>query len=512
MTPGRATGVGTARSGRLVLVLLLAATLLAAGLRTYSLADDNLWRDEGASLLLSGGATPQEVIRQTAVRDPHPPGYYLALHFWRRAFGSSDAALRAMSVLLGTLAVPAIFLLGRILFGTRVALGAAALMAVMPTSLRFSQEARSYAMLSLLMILAWYFAVRITRGRDRPATLGFALTAVLLPYTHYWGGPILLAVVVIPVMLLWGDRERRRHLWQLLPGVTLTALMLLPWLGIIVRHQMDAASLGEGTVFFGVKPSSFIGAFGRPFGYDLLFGPMGALAVLTGIGCAALVPWLWRQDTPDAPGPCTPGAAWWCVGMLVVPIVVIAAIGQVTTFWIGVRVPNITMVPTAIICGAVVVGLWRRGRAASVALSLVLVVLCAHGAWCWYTAPKRPDWEGIAAVVEAGERPGDVVVTIDSNFIPGIFDHYYSGSLPVLGFSRWIMERDEIVRRARELWPEGGRMWLIVVNPHDSPAVGILRELASDEEHWRIRDRSFYRLGHPSEGRWEAVAAGRGGT
>jgi hypothetical protein len=42
--------------------------------------------------------------------------------------------------------------------------------------------------------------------------------------------------------------------------------------------------------------------------------------------------------------------------------------------------------------------------------------------------------------------------------------------------------------------------------------VGILRELASDEEHWRIRDRSFYRLGHPSEGRWEAVAAGRGGT
>ncbi len=480
---------------RATLILLIAVTLLGAALRMYSLADDNLWRDEGASRAISGRPTVRGVVELTMARDPHPPAYYLTLHFWRQAFGSSDAAMRGLSVLFGTAAIPAIFLVGRALFGTHVGLGAALLMAGMPTSLRYSQEARSYTMLSFLIILAWYFAIRLTRRRDPWAAIGFAITAILLPYTHYWGGPALFAVALISTVPLLVDSEHRWRLWQLAPGLMLSAALFVPWVGVIVHRQMAAAAIGAGAVFFDhVKPSSFMAAFGRPFGYDLLPGPVGAVAVLTGGGCAALVLWLWRGRARVA--------VYWSVGMLLIPVSLIAVIGELTTFWIGVRVPNVTMVPTAVICAAAVAGLWRGRRAAAIALSVLLAALCAQGIWSCYSAPPRPDWEGVAAVIEAEERPGDVIVTITSEFVPETLDHYYSGALPVRGLSRLIFDRGEIIREARRLWPEGGRMWLILDSPLESPAPQALRELASGEQYYRVGCTPFYCLDYPTEANW----------
>lgn len=492
--PGTAQLEPRGRRARGVALLVIAATLLGVGLRMYNLTVDNLWADEIASTVLSGAPTVGEVVEQTAIRDSHPPTYYVMLHLWRRAFGSSDGAIRALSVLLGAAAVPAIYLLSRALFGTSIGVTAAFIMAAMPTGVRFSQEARNYVLLTLLMILAWYFAVRISRGRDRTATVGFALCAVALPWAQYWGGPVLASAVLVYIALLWRDERHRGRLWQLVPGVVLSAVLFLPWIAVIMRHQLTTAA---GGVFPGtVELVSIMGVFARPFGYMLMMTPVGVLALAT---VAASVVVLLVVGTDLRRWPAQDYAVRWSVGMLMLPVVLIAIIGSVTTFWVGIRVPNVTMVPVAVISAAAIVSLWRLRPAAGIALGLTVAFLCATGLWRNYTELDRPDWESITATVQQQERPGDVVVTIDDTFIPQAFERYYGGSLPVRGLSRDIAEPDAIVDSAMRLWGESGRMWLIVVNPADSAAPRVLRELASDEEAFRIGSINFYRLGHPSQ-------------
>lgn len=481
---------------KLSVAVLLAAILLALVLRLYSLADDNLWLDEGASLMLSAGAGPGEVIRDTALHDPHPPGYYLALHLWRNIFGSSDAALRGLSVALSVATVPVLFLLGSALFGRSVGITSAVLLALMPASVRYAQEARSYAMLVLLIALAWLFALRVCRERNLAATAGFALTAMLLPFTHYWGGVALAVIVLLSLFTGMRDAGKRAYLLQLGPGTALSLSLMIAWMAAVLARQMETAAI-TGAAYQLPRASSIMAAFGRPFGYDLLLGPAGVLAIATGLGCATLAWWLWR-DGEGGLDPATPGARWWAIGMLLIPFALIALIGSFTTFWIGVRVPNITLLPTTLLCSAAVVGLWQRRRWAAIVLSIVLAALCGHGLWRWYTAPPRPDWETIAATIEAREQPSDVVVTIDSNFVPELFAHYYDGALEVHGISRDLEDPVEVERAALDIWPDGGRMWLILMHAHDSRAPEIVREMADSEEQFRVGDVRFHLLDYPS--------------
>jgi mannosyltransferase len=133
------------------LVMLLGAALRIRGIGAISLWTDELfsrWYPElfGMRFMWSDGFT----------QEPNPPGYYTILKGWMWLFGTSDAALRGLSALASTLAIPVVYCLGRELFdgdpradGRRVALTGAAIFAVLPMQLHFAQEARTYALLML---------------------------------------------------------------------------------------------------------------------------------------------------------------------------------------------------------------------------------------------------------------------------------------------------------------------------------------------------------------------------
>ena len=484
--PGEmAAAPGQARpSARVTAIALIATVALGATLRLHGLAAENLWTDEGTSLVLSGGDSLVGIIADVAARDSHPPLYQLLLHLWRRAFGSSDFAIRSLSALLGTACVPAIFLVGAALYDRRIGLGAALLMAAMPAAVRFSQEARSYALLSLLAIGLWYLAVQITR-RDRwTDAAGFAFVAVAIVYTHYWGGPVVAAAAIMAVALNVRAPERRRRLIRFLPGLVLMAVGFAPWARVIAQHQLATAQVGTSFTT-GVSLVSLIGVFGRPFGAFLGMTPAGILALLVALASAALV-----AATPGsarAAPPATPGARWWCLGMLVIPVVLIAAIAQVTTFWVGIRMPNLTMVPTAVICAAAVAGLWNaRRRGAAVVLASAVAGLCVAGVWRIYAEPLRPDWEEIAAVIAAHERPGDTVAIVNGAWNVELFERYYRGALPVVGLSNEITDPDRVRAAVRDIWPQGGRIWLILVSSGSSPVEHVMREMSAGEQQFRV--------------------------
>ena len=178
---------------RLLSVVLL---LLAFALRVYRIGEQRVWWDEGWSVWVARFA-PLEILRQTG-HDVHPPLYFQLLHFWRLISGDSEAGLRLLSALLGTLAVALTYSLGRRMArgtlahnpATAAGLLAALLLAVSRFAIAWSQEIRMYALATLLALLAVWAARQFwQRGRARDAALYVAATAAGL-YTLYLFAPV----------------------------------------------------------------------------------------------------------------------------------------------------------------------------------------------------------------------------------------------------------------------------------------------------------------------------------
>ena len=135
-----------------------------------------------------------------------PPLYYYLAWGWERIFGSGETGMRLLPALLGTLLVPATWAAARVTLPARSALIAAALVALSPLLVWYSQEARPYALFVLLATLGFLFFVRILRrapgvpaSRDLVLWSLLSLAAVL---THYF------AVFAVGAQALWLFFER----------------------------------------------------------------------------------------------------------------------------------------------------------------------------------------------------------------------------------------------------------------------------------------------------------------
>jgi mannosyltransferase len=144
-----------------------------------------LWRDEAATKAIAGRS-----VGQIAATMPHDDvvhfAYYLVMHVVIRVFGSSNAALRLPSVL--AMAVAAAFtaliaqrlaLLGERWYAACTGLVAGVVFAVLPAVIRYAQEARSYAIVTMLAAIATFLLLRALEDgrRGRWAAYGAAVFA-----------------------------------------------------------------------------------------------------------------------------------------------------------------------------------------------------------------------------------------------------------------------------------------------------------------------------------------------
>lgn len=174
----------------------LALVMLAGfSLRIADIGRWPLWSDEALTLVIA--QWPYRSLFFAAV-DP-TPGLYYALHKLLLDPTVGAAAARSISLVCGTLLIPATYFLAR---QARVpALFSAALVALSFPLIDYSQEARAYSLLTLLVTLSAASFVQWSRT-GRPAALGATLAAsVLAFYTHFssvfWIGPSVLAILAI---------------------------------------------------------------------------------------------------------------------------------------------------------------------------------------------------------------------------------------------------------------------------------------------------------------------------
>src|SRR5262245_43170904 len=95
-------------------MLALAAAIVVAALllRLYAIGQDELWLDEASSFQI---ATATDFV-DVAVLNNTPPLYYALLRGWIRVLGNSEAAVRSLSAIFGTIFVGAIIWVGWTIF------------------------------------------------------------------------------------------------------------------------------------------------------------------------------------------------------------------------------------------------------------------------------------------------------------------------------------------------------------------------------------------------------------
>ncbi|MFN8451046.1 MAG: glycosyltransferase family 39 protein [Anaerolineae bacterium] len=148
------------------LVLIL---LLATAVRLWGIQAQSIWFDEGWSAYAAAQPTPIDAWRADAT---NPPLYYVLINLAARGFGTSELALRYLSLLLGVLAIPLVYQLARRLAGERAGVYAALLAAASAPLWWAAQEARMYTLLALLILICALAWQRILTSRRAPPGSG----------------------------------------------------------------------------------------------------------------------------------------------------------------------------------------------------------------------------------------------------------------------------------------------------------------------------------------------------
>jgi mannosyltransferase len=188
-SPARASRSGApaaaapARDARWDLALVLLFTLVGFGLRFATIDTKGLWLDEATTVFQTAGTLLQTI--QSQIGGTHPPFFHVLMHIWIYFFGDSETTIRLFATIFGVACIPAAFWAGREVYDRRVGLIAAALLAVSPFQIWYSQEARMYTMLMLFSLLSVGAFVRALEKNSLPTWLTYFAFTLMGAFTQY---------------------------------------------------------------------------------------------------------------------------------------------------------------------------------------------------------------------------------------------------------------------------------------------------------------------------------------
>lgn len=222
----------------IVLILLI---LVAFGVRIYGAGARGLWFDESLSWKLQSFPVPLLIERAGEPTMPHPPLYFISLHFWTHIFGDSEIAMRGLSILAGVATLPILFLFmqelpllswhksGNNLKQSQFAgFMAVSLVALSVLHIHAAQQVRGYTLGVFLLACSNIFFIRLLSLTKSTWSNCFfyAISAAGLCYTHNLGLFSIAAQWGFAILFLW------------LPAL----LKRLPYQSLIKRKDENAFS------------------------------------------------------------------------------------------------------------------------------------------------------------------------------------------------------------------------------------------------------------------------------
>lgn len=168
-----------ARMPVLPALLTLAASLWGIGSASF-------WRDEAATLTATKRSLP-EMIRMLGHVDAVHGTYYLVMWPLAHLFGQSEFVMRLPSAIAMAAAAFGTAVIGRRLVGWQTGLLAGLVFAALPMTSRYGQEARSYALVTAVAVLASYLLVRAIDDAGPRLVWGYGVSLVAVGFLNMFG-------------------------------------------------------------------------------------------------------------------------------------------------------------------------------------------------------------------------------------------------------------------------------------------------------------------------------------
>ncbi len=418
--------------------------VLAAALRFLRLGGQSLWLDEVLSVTRARTILAEGLHAQ--LLNGHGPLYfYLVAPIL--PLEPNEFLLRLPSALFGVGLVLVMYFLGREFGGRRSGLIAAAVTAVSPYAIWYSQEARYVNLFMLLAAISLLCVRRFERGGRRDLFLYVVSTVLML--LSFVGGVFLLLAQNLWVFLFSNARAATLRRWVL--AQALVALVFVPWLirayeiSVNVNLLSDLGSSDfSGAEFKAGYPRSTqpiqMGYAFLVFGVGYSFGPstqdlhhnlslqtvkakalpvMVAVVLIGLVGLAGLVRSL-RQSWRDTV---------LLVLCVVSPVLGAYVIASVSLIAFNVRYTSAAF-PAFVLLFSAGLAWWKDRRFGGLVLAGVAAVLAVslfnHYANTEYF---KEDSRGAATLLKQVRRPGERLL-VGPSVIP--FEYYYHQS-----FERW---------------------------------------------------------------------------
>ena len=233
---------------RLVALIII---IIGFALRVYNLAEESLWYDELLQLDISQQAF-KEIFPPLHIHAALPLDYIL-IHFWTQ-LGRHDFWVRLPAAILGTLALPLVYQLGRRLQHKLAGLIVMGLLALSPFHLQYSQEVRPYALLIVGVLLAGCGFWGLWQ-RGRWIDFWLLLSGVLIfSLSHFFALAVYMPWFLCIVIVLMVGLGRKQA--KALKAKALKAMALKAMGGLFVAGTVGLVillGLGWGRTFFNIS-------------------------------------------------------------------------------------------------------------------------------------------------------------------------------------------------------------------------------------------------------------------
>ncbi len=245
-------GDSPVRYQRLALLLIL----LGVAVRVWFRTPIDFWEDE---IIAATHATQPfgRLLINVVRNDVHPPLYFFQLHLWA-LLGQSDAWLKLNSLLWSLAALASLWWTANRLYGSRMALLAVAIFAILPSPAYMADQLRMYAMLSTLIIWAFYFSATCFGGEtaSRRNLIGLALVLIAICNTHAIGAIAVFSNGIYSLSLVLNHPRDRRRLkaWLLIYGISIVSAA--PWIVNGMLHDANLGSWDSIADFFALAAST----------------------------------------------------------------------------------------------------------------------------------------------------------------------------------------------------------------------------------------------------------------
>jgi len=416
-------------------LLILAA---AFGLRLAKITSQSFWYDEGWTSF----AIQQDwqTMQQLLLSDNHPPAYFYMLKLWCTLTGFNDFSMRLFSILADCMALLLFMNLAHNLFESGIMAGF--LYAINPMLVYYSQEARMYSLLVLLIVASYLSLYHILLENDGEGSLKrnkwsvmFVMSTTLSLYTHHLAW--ISFAIQIGIILYYSILKHRRSLLLL---VACSLVLYVP----LISSTWQQIGVGRGISW---RPHIAFHSALTDLWFTMNTGSgstVNSLVIVLGIATLVVTSIALIQIVAHI------RARYSIIILYILSIIIISLYILNNILHIYVSRYYVWIVPFSIII--LINGFYQlRGLASKMkiikigsylAISIPVVlwglslVLYYHG-----DNGLKADWRAVALHIMQNEKKGDSLVLIGA---APPFLHYYRGSLPWQAFPP--VNRSDIVQ------------------------------------------------------------------